>query len=313
MKIALLFEHPTWSDDLVQTFDRNAVPVEPISLADLSFSPDRDTKDFDLVVNRVNIMPSKDRDPSVVFHTLHYLSVLEARGIRVINGSRAHFAGASKALQNALISNLGLDCPAAVAVYRSGQVMAAAERIGFPLIVKPNIGGSGSGIARYDSREELALALAAGPVDFGVDGTGLVQSYIRSDGYVYRVEILGDRLFYSIRQKMQAGTYNYCAADGCAVSGPETRNGETQFDFCALNTESRIQPFDADPAVVDQVIRIIRAAGADLGGVEYLLDQKTGRPCFYDFNPYSNFVSDGEQLLGFSPEQRFVDYIRSFE
>jgi len=108
---------------------------------------------------------------------------------------------------------------------------------------------------------------------------------------------------------MMAHTFNYCAADGCSVSQvPE--NKDSSFDYCALNPETRIQPFETGETIVAQVISIIHSAGADLGGVEYLMDTKTDKPCFYDFNPYSNFVSNGQALLGFSPEQRFVDYIK---
>lgn len=308
MNIALLYEHPTWSDTLIETFRSNGVDLKLINVADLSFCPDIGP-DFDFAVNRVNMMPSSGRNSSVVFHTLHYLSWLQTMGVTIVNGSQAHFAGASKALQNGLFSKLGLHCPQAVAVYQVQDILKAAESIGFPLILKPNIGGSGSGIARYDSYNELETAVKSGKVDLGIDGTGLVQEYIHSDGYVYRIEILGDRLFYSIKQKIKAHTFNYCAADGCSVARtPE--NKEASFDHCALNQEARIQTFEADETIVAQVISIIQSANADLGGVEYLMDTKTGRPCFYDFNPYSNFVSNGQTLLGFSPEQRFVDYIK---
>ncbi len=310
MKIALLYEHPTWSDALIETFKSNGIDLRRINVADLSFCPDQGCPDFNFAVNRINIMPSSGRDPSVVFHTLHYLNWLEAMGVTLVNGSRTHFAGASKALQNGLFARLGLHCPRAVAVHRPEDVLTAAESIGFPLIIKPNIGGSGSGIARYDSDDELEAAVASGNVDLGIDGTGLVQEYIHSDGYVYRVEILGKRLFYSIKQKMVANTFNYCAADGCSVT--QTSHGKTDaFDHCALNPEVRIQAFEADETIVAQVVSIIQGAGADLGGVEYLLDTRTGKPCFYDFNPYSNFVSNGQALLGFSPEQRFVDYVKA--
>ncbi len=309
MNIALLYEHPTWSDTLIETFRSNGIDLELINVADLSFRPDIERPNFDFAVNRVNMMPSSGRNSSVVFHTLHYLNWLETMGVTIVNGSQAHFAGASKALQNGLFSKLGLHCPQAVAVYQARDILKAAESIGFPLIIKPNIGGSGSGIVRYDSYNELETAVKSGKVDLGIDGTGLVQEYIHSDGYVYRVEILGNRLFYSIKQKMMAHTFNYCAADGCSVAqAPE--NKDASFDHCALNQEARIQTFEADETIVAQVISIIKSANADLGGVEYLMDTKTGRPCFYDFNPYSNFVSNGQTLLGFSPEQRFVDYIK---
>lgn len=309
MKTALLYEHPTWSDVLIQNLQSSGIDLSLINVGDLLFSPDQERPDFDLAVNRINIMPSEGRDPSVVFHTLHYLGWLETMGIKVINGSRAHFFGASKALQNGLFFKLGLDCPKAVALHRVQDIPAAAEKIGFPLIIKPNIGGSGSGISRYESYDELEADLAGGTIGLGIDGTGLVQEYIRSDGYVYRVEVLGDRLFYSIKQKMVENTFNYCAADGCSTAGP-SENTSDEFDFCALNQDTRIQPFDVDHKIVEQVAAIVRGAGADLGGVEYLMDTRTGKPCFYDFNPYSNFVSNGKALLGFSPEQRFIEFIQ---
>ena len=312
MNIAFLYEHPSWSDSLIQTFRSNGIHLKPINMADLVFCPGDGPPDFDFAINRVNIMPSAGRNPSVVFHTLHYLTWLETMGVEVINGSRAHFAGASKAIQNGLFSKLGLDSPRSVAVCGEKEILNAADAIGFPLIIKPNIGGSGSGIARYDSREELADAVSAGTLDLGIDGTGLVQEYIRSDGYVYRVEVLGNRLFYSIKQKIMENTFNYCAADGCSVDRPlET---DVSFNHCALkrgalNREPAIQRFEPDGRIVSQVISIIRSAGADLGGVEYLVDINTGTPCFYDFNPYSNFVANGRELLGFSPEQRFFDFV----
>lgn len=280
-----------------------------INIADLSFHPDKEGPSFSFAVNRINMMPSSGTNSSVVFHTLHYLNWLETMGVTIVNGSQAHFAGASKALQNGLFSKLALHCPQAVAVYRVEDVLKVSKTIGFPLIIKPNIGGSGNGISRFDTYDELETAVKSGNVDLGIDGTGLVQEYIHSDGYVYRVEILGNHLFYSIKQKIMPNIFNYCAADGCSASQtPE--NKDSSFDYCALNQEIRIQPFEAEKAVVEQVISIIHSAGADLGGVEYLMDTKTNTPCFYDFNPYSNFVSNGQALLGFSPEQRFVDYIK---
>jgi len=309
MNIAFLYEHPTWSDDLIETFRSNGIDLKLINVADLSFRPDREHPGFNFAVNRINMMPSSGRNSSVVFHTLHYLNWLETKGVTLVNGSHAHFAGASKALQNGLFSKLGLHCPQAVAIYQAKDALTASKTIGFPLIIKPNIGGSGSGITRYDTYDELETAVKSGKFDLGIDGTGLVQEYIYSDGYVYRIEILGNRLFYSIKQKMLADTFNYCAADGCSASQlpPE---GDSSFDHCVLNQKSRIQPFKADKTIVAQVMSIITSARADLGGVEYLLDTQTGKPCFYDFNPYSNFVSNGQDLLGFSPEQRFVDYIK---
>ncbi len=306
MKVGFIYEHPSWSDSLIAAFEDADVDLVPVNVGELSFSVSGDDIPFELAVNRVNVMPSSDRPPHVVFHTLHYLAFLEARGVRTVNGARAHQAGASKAVQNGIFQRLGLHYPEAVAIYRNSDVRDAAERIGFPLMVKPNIGGSGAGIQRYDSPDELETAIRNRQVHLGIDGTGLIQRYAPSDGYVYRVELLGDALLYAIRQPVAETSFNYCAADGCSVQGDDSNIDP---DSRTAEEENRIQSFVPPNSILSDARAVVAAAGADLGGVEYFLDPADGRPCYYDFNPYSNFVPNGKTLFGFSPERRFVEFV----
>ncbi len=306
MKVAFLHEHPTWSDRLIAALIDDGIDLLPINIAELAFDTSDLQPPYDLLINRVNIMPHASRHPSVAFHTLHFLGWLQSTPVRVLNGYRAHAIGASKAMQNGLFARLGLRHPRAIAIHRPEDALPAAEAIGFPLIVKPNLGGSGSGIARYDDMETLQHDVLLKAIDLGIDRSGIVQQYIESDGFVYRVEILGDELFYSIRQPVVSGEFNYCAADGCAAVVPDGDD----FDFCAAEGGRGIELHQPSETVVRQVISLLRAADADIGGVEYFLERDSGEACFYDFNPYSNFVAGGEDLLGFSPERRFVDFIR---
>lgn len=310
MKIAFLYEHPNWSDQLIQCFKENGIELKLLNIDELAFDPGQLDVDFDLLINRVNIMPYEMHDPAVVFHTLHFLNWLELTNVQIINGARAHYTGSSKAVQNGIFAKLGLYFPQAIAIYKVADALTAAEKIGYPLIVKPNIGGSGRGVVKYDNSEELQQDITNHVLKLGVDRSGLVQEYIESDGYIYRVEILGDQLFYAIKQKIIADQFNYCAADGCHVSevNPEQK---CELDFCTTNPTAHIELFVPTDDIVAQVVSIIREAKADVGGVEFLLNPKTEYPCYYDFNPYSNFVSHGERLLGFSPEQRYVDFIKA--
>ena len=308
MKIAFIYEHPNWSDSLIKAFEDYPHELTLINVAELSFDTDPAKLDFDLAINRVNIMPSAERPPQVVFQTLHYLSWLSQSGVRVVNASHSHFVGASKVMQNGIFAGLGLNHPRGIAIYRQADALEAANRIGYPVIVKPNVGGSGAGIGLYQNQQELAEAVNMRALDLGVDRTGLVQEYIKSDGFVYRVEVLGDSLFYSIKQAIVAGSFNYCAADGCSTEEPPQQE---EFDFCALSSESGIQVHEPSGEIIEDVVKVVKACGADLGGVEYFIDIKTGKPCYYDFNPYSNFVAQGETLLGFSPERKYIEFVLS--
>lgn len=310
MKIAFLYEHPTWSRQLIQCFKENDVALDLLNIDEVTFNTGHLDVDYDLVINRVNIMPHEHRDPAIVFHTLHFLNWLELAGVPIINGARAHYVGTSKAMQNGIFAKLGLDFPKAISIHKVQDALLAAEKIGYPLIVKPNIGGSGRDIVKYDSANELQEDIVNGLLKLGIDHSGLAQEYIEADGYVYRIEILGSKLFYATRQRKLEGQFNYCAADGCQVSGGQS-DQEQLLNFGAVDKSAQIEIFDPPADTVAHVRSILQEANADVGGVEFMLNQKTGHPCFFDFNPYSNFVSQGKQLLGFSPEQRYVDFIKT--
>ena len=312
MSIAFIYEHPQWSESLLEAFRERGIDLSLINVADLAFDTSV-APEFDVAINRINIMPSPERDPRIAFQTLHYLNWLEIMGVYIINGAMSHGIGASKVMQNGVFAQLGLRHPRGIAIYRAEDALAAAEEIGFPVIIKPNVGGSGAGIGLYHNLQELEQAVRLKSLDLGVDRTGLVQEYIESDGYVYRVEMLGGAMFYSIRQKIQQGSFNYCAADGCSLDANVQTEGSQDsiddFDFCAIDGAEKIEVFAPPKEVVKAVSSVIELSGADLGGVEYFVEKKSGAFCYYDFNPYSNFVSNGEQLLGFSPENTYIDFV----
>ena len=61
--------------------------------------------------------------------------------------------------------------------------------------------------------------------------------------------------------------------------------------------------------IIEQVERIARRVKLDVGGIEYMIDQRDGRHYFYDINALSNFVADARNVIGFDPFERLVDYL----
>ena len=53
----------------------------------------------------------------------------------------------------------------------------------------------------------------------------------------------------------------------------------------------------------------MQAATIEVGGVEYIIDDRDGQLYFYDINALSNFVSEGPKVIGFNPFVRLVDYL----
>ena len=47
----------------------------------------------------------------------------------------------------------------------------------------------------------------------------------------------------------------------------------------------------------------------DVGGIEYIIDDRDGELLYYDVNALSNFVADAVNVIGFNPHQRLVSYL----
>ena len=308
--IAIFYEHPEWFQPLFTELDARGVVYAKDHLNGHSFDPCIAASPYSLVVNRVSAYPSTASAPQVVLYVKQYLAYLEGIGTRVINGWRSYEVGTSKALQMQIFNRLGLHTPNSRVIHHADQAVDAAEHLQFPVLLKPNVGGSGAGIDLFRTRKELADAVEAGNIDLGIDGVALVQEYLTpQDDCIYRVEVLDDAFLYAIRLPIVGESFNYCPADGCNID---------RFDHCPVGASSgeasdrkgsEIQSYDPDPEVIEMVRRAVAAASAEIGGVEYLISAADGRRYFYDINPLSNFVADAERVVGFDPLPRFVDYL----
>ena len=316
--IGILYEHPEWFAPLFAELDRRGIPYARIPAHEHHFDPAERSAPYSLVVNRVSPSSYLRDHTNAIFHAQQYLAHLEEIGVPVVNGSRAYALEISKSRQLTLLAALGVPHPRSWVVNHPGQVAGAAANLAYPVIVKPNIGGSGALMRRFDSPAELRDAVAAGELDgvFGLDHTALVQEYHPpKGGAIVRVEALDGRFLYAIRiHNDPRQGFNLCPADICQIdTGAPAAVPSTDLDFCPMDAQVKkslkIEAATPPAWVVDSVLRIFRAGGIDIGGVEYLESERDGRIYIYDVNALSNFVTDAPRLVGFDPFVRFVDYL----
>jgi biotin carboxylase len=306
--IGILDEHPEWSARLIAELEHRRLPFEKIDHSNHGFDPRERVPRYSVIVNRTSPSSHRRGHGGVLFYAEALLAYWESLGVPVINPVRAYRFEKSKALQVGLFERLGVTYPRTIVVNHRDQVLKASGELRFPLLVKPNVGGSGALIERFDSRADLETRAAA--LDFGPDGTALVQEFVESqDGAIVRVEVLDDRYLYAIRIVRPAADFNLCPADICRV--PETTPPIADLAACPVEVKPGLQVtrYDAPPAVVDQARALARAASIDVGGIEYLVGRDDGRVYFYDVNATSNFVANAPAVLGFDPFPQFADYI----
>jgi hypothetical protein len=70
-----------------------------------------------------------------------------------------------------------------------------------------------------------------------------------------------------------------------------------------------VEGYTPPAAVIKTIETIVQQAGIDVGGIEYIIDDRDGELYYYDVNALSNFVADAVNVIGFNPHQRLVDYL----
>ncbi|WP_439623526.1 ATP-grasp domain-containing protein [Gemmata sp.] len=306
---AVYHEHPDWFRPLFAELERRGLPFVRLDPRAHVYDPGEKQSPYALVFNRMSPSAYLRGGVQGMFFTLGFMAHLERLGVPVVNGSKGFAVELSKARQLTLLESLGLGYPKARVINHPSKAVEAAEGLRFPVVVKANVGGSGAGIVKFETREVLAAAAAADQLDFGVDHTALVQEFVPArGGHITRVETLGGKYLYAIKVFTTGESFNLCPADIC-----QRADGvELVRSACPVNapkTGMKVEGYTPPADVIAACERIMQTAGIDVGGIEYMTDDRDGSLVYYDVNALSNFVADAVNVVGFDPFARLVDYL----
>jgi hypothetical protein len=292
--LAVFYEHPQWFEALFACLDRRGVDWTAIPIQDHTFDPEATAAPAPVILNRLAMSSFLRQDEHALFYSMAALEHWQALGARVVNGPGVLAYDTNKARQLVLFRQAGLDIPKTRVAHRRADVPRLAAEIGYPVMVKVNVGGSGAGMIRYDTAEALEAAVADRLTPVGVDGVALVQEYVPArDARVIRCEVMNGKLLYALALDGAGSTFDLCPADVCMVDKPTI-------------TLSEFRPAAEITAAVE---RVAAMSGLDVGGIEYMVDDRDGRARFYDLNAMSNFVARPLDVLGWDPHDRLVDWM----
>jgi len=307
--IAIYYEHPDWFRPLFERLDESGVNWKKIDAGNHQYDAASSEEEYSLLFNRMSPSAWQRGLGHCIFYTLDYLAHLEAKGVRVVNGSRGFAHEISKAKQLTNLEKLGLPGPRARVINHPSQALGAAEAIGFPVVIKPNIGGSGAGIEKFSAPGDLRRAVEEQRLYFGIDSTALVQeAFTARDGVITRIEVLGGKYLYAIRIHTTGESFNLCPADICQ----NTKGEELTRIACPVDAPKsgmKVEAYTPPARVMEDAERIMELAGVEVGGIEYVTDDRTGRQLYYDVNALSNFVADPVRVIGFDPYTRLAEFL----
>lgn len=302
--LAVLYEHPEWQKPLFVALERRRVRYAAVDLKKAAFS-DADEPLAPLYFNQASPSAYVRGNARAVPFALSYIRALEIRGIRVLNGADAFALELSKTAQAALLRRLAVPTPRIWTFNDLEALRARAGEIPFPVLLKPEQGGSGARIMLVESLAQLEAYLAANPQHWQPDNLLLLQEYFPTDPAkgIVRMEFLGGELLYAMRV-VSHGSFNLCPSPVC--------NPEDGSEGVCEVPAARPPEFFPYPDVPREAVQwgrhIVRAGQLDVAGIEYL-EARDGRRLVYDINANSNLRPSIAQAFGFDPFERVVDFL----
>jgi hypothetical protein len=291
-RVYVIHENDAWLEPLRKEFAAHGVPYAEWFLdrgtLDLSAEPPAG-----VFYNRMSAS-SHTRDHRYgAEYTGAVLAWLTRHGRRVVNGERALQLEVSKVAQYEALARFGIPSPATIAVVGKEHIASAADRLGFPLILKHNRGGKGLGVRLFLSAAALSEHLASPDFEEPVDGITLVQRYIKAPSpFITRVEFVGGQFLYAVRVDTSQG-FELCPADACQVDAPAMPIA------CPADAPSdKFQILaEFDHRLLPRWQACLAANDVEVAGVEFIVDA-AGNAFTYDINTNTNYNGDAEAKDG---------------
>jgi glutathione synthase/RimK-type ligase-like ATP-grasp enzyme len=304
--LVVLHEHPEWQKPLFAALERRGIAYAPCNLTRAAFS-NVDAPAARLYFNQASPSAYVRGNTRAVPLALAYMRTLDRLGARVLNGADVFALELSKSAQATLLHTLGIDTPWSVTFNDVRALRAYEDRFRWPAILKPDQGGSGARIHVVESVAHVESILSADPGLWLPENLLLLQEYLPHDPEqgIVRLEFLGGELLYAMRV-ITHGRFNLCPSPVC---NPDDGEGVCEVPAAQPAPPVEFYPYREVPTeAVATAARIVKAAGLDVGGIEYL-ETPDGRRVFYDVNANSNLRPSVAAVFGFDPFERVVDFL----
>jgi carbamoyl-phosphate synthase large subunit len=196
--------------------------------------------------------------------------VLESNGVRLIGASLEAIRRAEdRRLFVSTMQEAGLPLPGASFAHSTDEALAGAERLGYPVMVRPSyvLGGGGSGLARdvAELRRVATEGIEASPI-----GEVLVEESV--EGWKeFELEVMRDAADNAVV---------VCSIENVDPMGVHTGDSITVAPAQTLTDREYQQMRDA-------ALACIRAVGVETGGsnIQFAVEPATGRMVLIEMNP----------------------------
>jgi [lysine-biosynthesis-protein LysW]--L-2-aminoadipate ligase len=152
---------------------------------------------------------------------LYISKIYEANGVKVVNSSQVAERCGDKYVTSQILVKEGIPTPRVIMAFDEESALAAAEDIGYPLVLKPVVGSWGRLLAKVEDRS-TAEAFIEHKATLGVSHQVFyLQEYINKPGRDIRAFVVGDEVICAI-YRTSGNWITNTARGGVATNCPLT-------------------------------------------------------------------------------------------
>lgn len=130
---------------------------------------------------------------------LAILQALEAQGAICINSAHVVDVCGDKLRTTLALTRAGVPSPRTYAAFSPEQAVQAAERLGYPLVLKPTVGSWGRMVSRINDRDALDAVIEHKTTLGGIHhGVLYLQEFVHKPGRDIRAFVVGNRTICAI-------------------------------------------------------------------------------------------------------------------
>lgn len=219
------------------------------------------------------------------------LTWLEEHPVDVINGTDALYLEVCKISQYAALREAGVKVPRTRVVSGKSQILTAAEDFQqWPFILKPNRGGKGIGVLKFEDLLAVQSYLESDAYHEPLDGLWLLQEYIQPVGNrITRCEFVGREFVYAVDVDTTGG-FELCPADVCAIDDAVGPVGESNDNVSKFTITDRFNNY----LLIKKLHDFMHNTRIDVAGIE-VIENEAGDLYVYDVNTNTNYNQDAER------------------
>ena len=269
--IVILHENEEWLVPLRAEFEKRGVEAKEWFL-DTGVIPFTELPDDAVYYNRMSAS-SHTRGHRFAARTHSY--GLNLVGKQQSNGCewyRRSCAEVCKLSQYAALQKAGLNVPKHKLVVGKSLLVEAAETFAqWPVILKPNRGGKGLGVIKFDDAAGLQAYIDSADYEEPLDGVWLLQEYIKpKQPHITRSEFVGQKFVYAVNVNTEQG-FELCPADVCSVDDAFCPTSEAPAE--TPNKFTITKRFN-DHEIIFALEAFLKANDIDVAGIEFIEDEK---------------------------------------